>query len=170
MKRAISHLATVDCLFSLAEVAKQGDYCRWCPSHDDHKYWCVCCLCVCVCFCVGYCMCVRGCPVSCPIVSDRLCVGVCTGLSSVLCQNTNISPTHSHTHTQSHAHLFLLTISTFFQVLFLFVPFLNLSFVFWDLKRNMHVTSSHLWNKNQGFSFIKQVCEVPIFQELSEEK
>ncbi|XP_034548204.1 DNA mismatch repair protein Msh3 isoform X2 [Notolabrus celidotus] len=28
MKRAISHLATVDCLFSLAEVAKQGDYCR----------------------------------------------------------------------------------------------------------------------------------------------
>lgn len=31
MKRAISHLATLDCLFSLAEVAKQGDYCRWCP-------------------------------------------------------------------------------------------------------------------------------------------
>nr|XP_020503102.1 DNA mismatch repair protein Msh3 [Labrus bergylta] len=28
MKTAISHLATVDCLFSLAEVAKQGDYCR----------------------------------------------------------------------------------------------------------------------------------------------
>ncbi|CAJ1069112.1 DNA mismatch repair protein Msh3 isoform X1 [Xyrichtys novacula] len=28
MKRAISHLATADCLFSLAEVAKQGDYCR----------------------------------------------------------------------------------------------------------------------------------------------
>ncbi|XP_034396987.1 DNA mismatch repair protein Msh3 isoform X3 [Cyclopterus lumpus] len=28
MKRAISHLATMDCLFSLAEVAKQGDYCR----------------------------------------------------------------------------------------------------------------------------------------------
>ncbi|XP_028313343.1 DNA mismatch repair protein Msh3 isoform X2 [Gouania willdenowi] len=28
IKRAISHLATVDCLFSLAEVAKQGDYCR----------------------------------------------------------------------------------------------------------------------------------------------
>lgn len=28
MKRAISHLATLDCLFSLAEVAKQGDYCR----------------------------------------------------------------------------------------------------------------------------------------------
>uniref|UniRef100_A0A672J1L1 DNA mismatch repair protein MSH3 n=1 Tax=Salarias fasciatus TaxID=181472 RepID=A0A672J1L1_SALFA len=28
MKKAISHLATVDCLFSLAEVAKQGDYCR----------------------------------------------------------------------------------------------------------------------------------------------
>lgn len=31
MKRAVSHLATLDCLFSLAEVAKQGDYCRWCP-------------------------------------------------------------------------------------------------------------------------------------------
>lgn len=28
IKRAISHLATVDCLFSLAEVAKQGNYCR----------------------------------------------------------------------------------------------------------------------------------------------
>ncbi|XP_071339367.1 DNA mismatch repair protein Msh3 isoform X2 [Trachinotus anak] len=28
MKKAISHLATMDCLFSLAEVAKQGDYCR----------------------------------------------------------------------------------------------------------------------------------------------
>ncbi|XP_024131961.1 DNA mismatch repair protein Msh3 isoform X1 [Oryzias melastigma] len=28
MKRAISHLATMDCLFSLAEVAQQGDYCR----------------------------------------------------------------------------------------------------------------------------------------------
>ncbi|XP_078107204.1 LOW QUALITY PROTEIN: DNA mismatch repair protein Msh3 [Sander vitreus] len=28
IKRAISHLATMDCLFSLAEVAKQGDYCR----------------------------------------------------------------------------------------------------------------------------------------------
>uniref|UniRef100_A0A3Q3ENC7 DNA mismatch repair protein MSH3 n=1 Tax=Kryptolebias marmoratus TaxID=37003 RepID=A0A3Q3ENC7_KRYMA len=27
MKRAISHLATMDCLFSLADVAKQGDYC-----------------------------------------------------------------------------------------------------------------------------------------------
>nr|XP_020449533.1 DNA mismatch repair protein Msh3 isoform X2 [Monopterus albus] len=28
MKRAVSHLATMDCLFSLAEVAKQGNYCR----------------------------------------------------------------------------------------------------------------------------------------------
>ncbi|XP_015245692.1 PREDICTED: DNA mismatch repair protein Msh3 [Cyprinodon variegatus] len=28
MKRAISHLATMDCLLSLAEVAKQGNYCR----------------------------------------------------------------------------------------------------------------------------------------------
>uniref|UniRef100_A0A8C8A1C2 MutS homolog 3 (E. coli) n=1 Tax=Oryzias sinensis TaxID=183150 RepID=A0A8C8A1C2_9TELE len=28
MKRAISHLATIDCLFSLAEVAQQGGYCR----------------------------------------------------------------------------------------------------------------------------------------------
>ncbi|XP_051924781.1 DNA mismatch repair protein Msh3 isoform X2 [Hippocampus zosterae] len=28
MKRAISHLATMDCLFSLAEVAKHGEYCR----------------------------------------------------------------------------------------------------------------------------------------------
>ncbi|KAM9744377.1 DNA mismatch repair protein Msh3 isoform 1-T1 [Menidia menidia] len=28
MKKAISHLATMDCLFSLAEVAKQGEYCR----------------------------------------------------------------------------------------------------------------------------------------------
>ncbi|XP_061674044.1 DNA mismatch repair protein Msh3 isoform X2 [Syngnathoides biaculeatus] len=28
MKRAISHLATMDCLFSLAEVAKHGNYCR----------------------------------------------------------------------------------------------------------------------------------------------
>uniref|UniRef100_A0A8C9ZQX9 DNA mismatch repair protein MSH3 n=1 Tax=Sander lucioperca TaxID=283035 RepID=A0A8C9ZQX9_SANLU len=28
IKRAISHLATMDCLFSLAEVAKQGDYCH----------------------------------------------------------------------------------------------------------------------------------------------
>ncbi|KAK0137215.1 DNA mismatch repair protein Msh3 [Merluccius polli] len=28
MKRAVGHLATMDCLFSLAAVAKQGDYCR----------------------------------------------------------------------------------------------------------------------------------------------
>ncbi|XP_041792775.1 DNA mismatch repair protein Msh3 isoform X2 [Chelmon rostratus] len=36
MKRAISHLATMDCLFSLAEVAKQGDYCR--PEvHDSQR-------------------------------------------------------------------------------------------------------------------------------------
>uniref|UniRef100_A0A1A7XAS2 DNA mismatch repair protein n=1 Tax=Iconisemion striatum TaxID=60296 RepID=A0A1A7XAS2_9TELE len=35
MKRAISHLATMDCLFSLAEVAKQGDYCR--PEVCDNK-------------------------------------------------------------------------------------------------------------------------------------
>uniref|UniRef100_A0A8C6TEU2 DNA mismatch repair protein MSH3 n=1 Tax=Neogobius melanostomus TaxID=47308 RepID=A0A8C6TEU2_9GOBI len=28
IKRAISHLATMDCLFSLAEVAKQGNFCR----------------------------------------------------------------------------------------------------------------------------------------------
>ncbi|KAL8203690.1 UNVERIFIED_CONTAM: Mismatch repair protein msh3 [Gekko kuhli] len=26
--KAVGHLATVDCIFSLAEVAKQGDYCR----------------------------------------------------------------------------------------------------------------------------------------------
>uniref|UniRef100_A0A669C4T0 DNA mismatch repair protein MSH3 n=1 Tax=Oreochromis niloticus TaxID=8128 RepID=A0A669C4T0_ORENI len=36
MKRAISHLATMDCLFSLAEVAKQGDYCR--PEVCDNKH------------------------------------------------------------------------------------------------------------------------------------
>uniref|UniRef100_A0A674P0D5 MutS homolog 3 (E. coli) n=1 Tax=Takifugu rubripes TaxID=31033 RepID=A0A674P0D5_TAKRU len=35
MKRAISHLATLDCLFSLAEVAKQGDYCR--PEVSKHR-------------------------------------------------------------------------------------------------------------------------------------
>ncbi|XP_059193472.1 DNA mismatch repair protein Msh3 isoform X2 [Centropristis striata] len=37
MKRAISHLATTDCLFSLAEVAKQGDYCRpeVCEGHRE---------------------------------------------------------------------------------------------------------------------------------------
>ncbi|KAG7281483.1 hypothetical protein CRUP_012426, partial [Coryphaenoides rupestris] len=35
MKRAISHLATMDCLFSLAEVAKQGDYCR--PEMCDSR-------------------------------------------------------------------------------------------------------------------------------------
>lgn len=28
IKRAVSHLATMDCVFSLAEVAKQGNYCR----------------------------------------------------------------------------------------------------------------------------------------------
>ncbi|XP_047449078.1 DNA mismatch repair protein Msh3 isoform X2 [Mugil cephalus] len=36
MKRAISHLATMDCLFSLAEVAKQGDYCR--PDLCENKH------------------------------------------------------------------------------------------------------------------------------------
>uniref|UniRef100_A0A1A8HDR7 DNA mismatch repair protein MSH3 n=1 Tax=Nothobranchius korthausae TaxID=1143690 RepID=A0A1A8HDR7_9TELE len=35
MKRAIGHLATMDCLFSLAEVAKQGDYCR--PEVCENK-------------------------------------------------------------------------------------------------------------------------------------
>ncbi|XP_077456412.1 DNA mismatch repair protein Msh3 [Stigmatopora argus] len=33
IKRAISHLATMDCLFSLAEAAKHGDYCR--PEVSD---------------------------------------------------------------------------------------------------------------------------------------
>ncbi|XP_077572207.1 DNA mismatch repair protein Msh3-like [Stigmatopora nigra] len=33
MKRAISHLATMDCLFSLAQAAKHGDYCR--PQVSD---------------------------------------------------------------------------------------------------------------------------------------
>lgn len=28
MKKAVGNLATVDCLFSLAEVAKQRNYCR----------------------------------------------------------------------------------------------------------------------------------------------
>ncbi|XP_069563910.1 DNA mismatch repair protein Msh3 isoform X1 [Brachyistius frenatus] len=37
MKRAISHLATMDCLFSLAEVAKQGDYCRPKMCEDQHQ-------------------------------------------------------------------------------------------------------------------------------------
>lgn len=37
MKRAISHLATMDCLFSLAEVAKQGDYCRPVVSSSEHQ-------------------------------------------------------------------------------------------------------------------------------------
>ncbi|XP_037114435.1 DNA mismatch repair protein Msh3 isoform X1 [Syngnathus acus] len=35
MKRAIRHLATMDCLFSLAEVAKHGDHCR--PEVSDSK-------------------------------------------------------------------------------------------------------------------------------------
>ncbi|KAM4808278.1 DNA mismatch repair protein Msh3 [Rhinophrynus dorsalis] len=33
--KAVHHLATADCLFSLAEVAKQGDYCR--PTIHDGK-------------------------------------------------------------------------------------------------------------------------------------
>ncbi|XP_031712537.1 DNA mismatch repair protein Msh3 [Anarrhichthys ocellatus] len=37
MKRAISHLATMDCLFSLAEVAKQGDYCRPEVCEGEHQ-------------------------------------------------------------------------------------------------------------------------------------
>ncbi|KAM4579523.1 DNA mismatch repair protein Msh3 isoform 2-T2 [Fundulus diaphanus] len=36
MKRAISHLATMDCLLSLAEVAKQGNYCR--PKVCEKKH------------------------------------------------------------------------------------------------------------------------------------
>ena len=72
-----------------------------------------------------------GCPVSCPIVSDRLCVGVCAGYSSVLSQNANISPTHSlthsltcthythrtrtvYTHTHKHTHTFILSFSARF--------------------------------------------------------
>ncbi|KAK7934460.1 hypothetical protein WMY93_005356 [Mugilogobius chulae] len=35
IKRAISHLATMDCLFSLAEVAKQDDYCRPSVRSDE---------------------------------------------------------------------------------------------------------------------------------------
>ncbi|CAN0306383.1 unnamed protein product [Bubo scandiacus] len=34
VSKAIGHLATVDCLFSLAQVAKQGDYCR--PNVQDN--------------------------------------------------------------------------------------------------------------------------------------
>ncbi|XP_059693075.1 DNA mismatch repair protein Msh3 isoform X3 [Haemorhous mexicanus] len=34
VSKAICHLATVDCLFSLAQVAKQGDYCR--PTVQDN--------------------------------------------------------------------------------------------------------------------------------------
>ncbi|XP_014876502.1 DNA mismatch repair protein Msh3 isoform X2 [Poecilia latipinna] len=37
MKRAISHLATTDCLLSLAEVAKQGNYCRMGASDNIFK-------------------------------------------------------------------------------------------------------------------------------------
>ncbi|XP_072289429.1 DNA mismatch repair protein Msh3 isoform X2 [Eucyclogobius newberryi] len=37
IKRAISHLATMDCLFSLAEVAKQGEYCRPVVSSSELK-------------------------------------------------------------------------------------------------------------------------------------
>ncbi|XP_068104082.1 DNA mismatch repair protein Msh3 [Hyperolius riggenbachi] len=35
VRRAVNHLATADCLFSLAEVTKQGDYCR--PTIHDQK-------------------------------------------------------------------------------------------------------------------------------------
>ncbi|NXQ61802.1 MSH3 protein, partial [Anthoscopus minutus] len=35
VSKAICHLATVDCLFSLAQVAKQGDYCR--PTVQDKR-------------------------------------------------------------------------------------------------------------------------------------
>ncbi|XP_056395363.1 DNA mismatch repair protein Msh3 isoform X2 [Hyla sarda] len=34
VSKAVNHLATADCVFSLAEVAKQGDYCR--PTVHDH--------------------------------------------------------------------------------------------------------------------------------------
>uniref|UniRef100_A0A3P9P9L1 DNA mismatch repair protein MSH3 n=1 Tax=Poecilia reticulata TaxID=8081 RepID=A0A3P9P9L1_POERE len=37
MKRAISHLATTDCLLSLAEVAKEGNYCRMGASDNIFK-------------------------------------------------------------------------------------------------------------------------------------
>nr|XP_044990047.1 DNA mismatch repair protein Msh3 [Jaculus jaculus] len=33
--KAVSHLATIDCIFSLAKVAKQGDYCR--PILEEEK-------------------------------------------------------------------------------------------------------------------------------------
>ncbi|RMC08071.1 hypothetical protein DUI87_15102 [Hirundo rustica rustica] len=36
VSKAICHLATVDCLFSLAQVAKQGDYCR--PTVQDKRH------------------------------------------------------------------------------------------------------------------------------------
>lgn len=120
MKRAISHLATLDCLFSLAEVAKQGDYCRWCPLVKTVNSG------VCVCVCVFWCekwFCVCGSGVSCPIVSDRLCVGVCSRLSSVLSQNANISPTHSQTDTQIQAPLSF-SIST---KLIFSIPFIHIS-------------------------------------------
>ncbi|NXG75077.1 MSH3 protein, partial [Baryphthengus martii] len=35
VSKAVGHLATVDCLFSLAQVAKQGDYCR--PIVQDNR-------------------------------------------------------------------------------------------------------------------------------------
>ncbi|XP_064358203.1 DNA mismatch repair protein Msh3-like [Dromaius novaehollandiae] len=35
VSKAIGHLATIDCLFSLAQVAKQGDYCR--PIVQDNR-------------------------------------------------------------------------------------------------------------------------------------
>nr|XP_023679827.1 DNA mismatch repair protein Msh3 isoform X1 [Paramormyrops kingsleyae] len=37
MKKAVHHLATVDCFFSLADVAKQGNYCRPLVLEEDRQ-------------------------------------------------------------------------------------------------------------------------------------
>lgn len=106
MKRAISHLATLDCLFSLAEVAKQGDYCRWCPLVKRAKYWFAymqVSMHVCVCVCVRAWIYVW---VSC-VVSYSLRQAVCGSLQQAQ-QHAHPKRQHlSHSLTEKHIHTHL---------------------------------------------------------------
>jgi len=140
MKRAISHLATMDCLFSLAEVAKQGDYCRWCPltiivnigACVSAQYFVCVYVCVCVCVCVWYNACVW---VSC-VVSYSLRQAVC---GSVHRAQQRVQPkcqhhTHTHTHTHTPFYCPLIVIAshpstTLYCSLFLLLLFKSLSSV-----------------------------------------
>lgn len=116
MKRAISHLATTDCLLSLAEVAKQGNYCRWFPlmltiNIDACAGSCILCVCwgivyisLCGWVCVWLCVWWWGGGWSSSVVSYRLRQAVCGCMHQA---EHCALPEYQHlSHSLTHNHLY----------------------------------------------------------------